>query len=137
MISNILIVTALLWLTLAVAVGFHAKGHNRSGIIWFSVIAITGIFGLAFYLLAITSANSDNSESESQTDKKIIVNFPLVVLGSVGGLLIGFGFVALLYYTLPSVTRPEPFYGLILLAGLVGAGGGPYAYSRVKRVLLD
>jgi Kef-type K+ transport system membrane component KefB len=134
--ESILALGIILWLGLGIAVGFHAKGHNRSGIVWFFVVAITGIIGVAIYLLAITSANSDESERDSQTDKKIIVNFPLVVGGSIAGLLIGFGFVVLLYYTIPSVTRPEPFYGLILIMGLIGAGGGPYAYSRAKGALL-
>lgn len=135
MIADFLIIIALLWLTLAVAVGFHAKGHNRSGIIWFCVVAITGIFGLAFYLLAITSADSERSDTNSETDEKIIRNTPLVVLGFFVGLGISFVFVILLFYTLPSVTRPEPFYGLMLLSGLVGAGSGPYAYSRLKNVV--
>lgn len=135
MISGILTVIALLWLTLAVAVGFHAKGHNRSGIIWFCVVAITGIFGLAFYLLAITSADSEESDTNSRTDKKIIRNAPIVLLGFFIGLFLSFVFVTLLIYILPSVTRPEPFYGLILLSGLVSAGSGPYAYSKVRDVV--
>lgn len=136
MFESIFALGIILWLGLGIAVGSHARGHNRSGIIWFFVVGITGIIGVAIYLLAITSANSDESERDSQTDKKIIVNFPLVVCGSIAGLLLGFGFVVFLYYTIPSVTRPEPFYGLILIMGLIGAGGGPYAYSRVKGVLL-
>lgn len=135
MISSILTVIILLWLTLAVAVGFHAKGHNRSGIIWFCVVTITGIFGLAFYLLAITSADPEESDTNPETDKKIIRNAPLVVLGFFAGLGISFAFVALLYYTLPIVTRPESFYGLMFLSGLVGAGSGPYLYSRVKNIV--
>ena len=122
----------LLWLTLAIATGFHAKGHNRSGIIIFCFVAITGIFGVAFYLLSITSANSVKSAHDSQTDKKIIMNIPLVVLGFVGGILIGMGVALVIDPILGPARRPEPYYGLILLLGFVGAGSGPYAYSRAK-----
>lgn len=52
---------ALLWLVLAVAVSFHAKGKDRSGLLWFVVVFIFGIFGVVFYLLAITSGSSDES----------------------------------------------------------------------------
>lgn len=55
---------ALLWFTLAVAVAFHAKGHDRSGLLWFGVVFVTGIFGVAFYLLAITNESSDDSTED-------------------------------------------------------------------------
>lgn len=132
MIGNVLIVTALLWLTLAVAVGFHAKGHNRSGIIWFSVVAITGIFGLAFYLLAITSANSEQSGEGSSFDDTVVSSAPSAVVGSAVGLLVGLvlsGFLILSYEGLDSLGEVS----LIPLLGLVfGLILGPLVESRFE-----
>lgn len=52
---------AMLWFALAVVVSFHARGKDRSGLLWFVVVFIFGIFGVVFYLLAITSGSSDES----------------------------------------------------------------------------
>lgn len=132
MFGQLFTVGIILWLSLAIAVGFHAKGHNRSGIIWFGVVAITGIFGLAFYLLAITSADSKNSDSDSQTDKKIIINAPIVVLGFFVGAGVSFGLLAISHLLFSYPRRPEPFYPVFIISGLIGAVGGLRASSVVK-----
>jgi hypothetical protein len=59
--SGFLAFIAFLWFVLAVAVAFHAKGHGRSALLWFVVVFVTGIFGVMFYLLAITRG-SDSTE---------------------------------------------------------------------------
>ena len=131
--SNLIFIFGvLLWFGLAYSVGYHARGHNRSGIVWFCVTAATGLFGVAFYLLAITSSESEQSKTSPQLDEKILKVLPLSIGGMVSGSVIGLGFVVLMYYTLPGVTRPEPFYWLIALSGLVGAGIGPKAYFKAK-----
>lgn len=58
MFEALLLLGAVLWFTLAVATGAHARGHGRSGILWFLAVAVTGVFGFAFYLLAITSSTA-------------------------------------------------------------------------------
>jgi len=59
--SGVFVFIAFLWFVLAIAVGFHAKGHDRSGLLWFVVVFVTGIFGVVFYLLAITSGSSNDT----------------------------------------------------------------------------
>ncbi|UPV72738.1 hypothetical protein M0R89_09270 [Halorussus limi] len=59
--SDFLAFVALLWFILAVAVAFHATGHDRSGLLWFVIVFLTGIFGVVFYLLAITSGSPNES----------------------------------------------------------------------------
>lgn len=82
---QLLAVISILWLSLAVSVGFHARGHDRSGILWFTVVAITGIFGIAFYLLAITSNTSSGSQSGKDYDKILVKSGPKVLFTSVIG----------------------------------------------------
>jgi uncharacterized protein YacL len=92
--SSILLLGVIVWLGLGVAVGSHAKGHNRSGIIWFFIVAITGIVGVAIYLLAITSASSEKHQNSSSFDSKvtnIISNHGFsAVVGAIIGMLVGF-----------------------------------------------
>jgi len=59
--SGVFVFIALLWFVLTIAVAFHAKGHDRSGLLWFIVVFDTSIFGVMFYLLAITSGSSNES----------------------------------------------------------------------------
>jgi hypothetical protein len=56
--SGVFVFIALLWFVLTIAVAFHVKGHDRSGLLWFIVVFDTGIFGVMFYLLAITSGST-------------------------------------------------------------------------------
>lgn len=77
----------LLWLFLGVAVGIHAQEHNRSGILWFLAIMITGIFGFMFYMLAITPTNTDEPIDAQSINHKIVTKGPvLIVSGIVGGI---------------------------------------------------
>lgn len=59
--SGVFAFIAFLSFVLAIAVGSHAKGHDRNGLLWFVVVFVTGIFGVMFYLLAITSGSSNDS----------------------------------------------------------------------------
>jgi len=130
MIGNLLIVTALLWLTLAVAVGFHAKGHNRSGIIWFSVVAVTGIFGLAFYLLAITSANSEQSGEGSSFDDTVVSSAPSAVVGSAVGLFVGLVLSGILIFSFEALDSLGEVSLIPLLSVLIGAAVAPFISSK-------
>ncbi|MFK5605311.1 hypothetical protein [Haloferax volcanii] len=128
MIGSILIVISLLWLTLAVAVGFHARGHNRSGIIWFIVILISGIFGFGFYLLAITTNKSNESNWGRELDRRIIRKGPKLVLTSVVGAVAVF-LVGYIWAELSVGFNPESesFVSLIMVLSFVGgAVGSPY-----------
>ncbi|MFC7202437.1 hypothetical protein ACFQJC_02850 [Haloferax namakaokahaiae] len=62
--NGLLVFIAMLWLVLAIAVAFHANGQGRSGLFWFIVVFILGIFGVVFYLLAITGGSSEESTGE-------------------------------------------------------------------------
>lgn len=128
MLELIFIFGILLWFTIAVAVGFHAKGHNRSGIIWFTVVGITGIFGFAFYLLAVTSNSSVESKSGGELDRKIITKGPKFALTSVIGAIAVF-FVGYVWAELSVGFNPEleSLVSLVMLLSLViGAISGPY-----------
>jgi hypothetical protein len=131
MIGNILIVIALLWLALAVGVGFHAKGHNRSGIIWFFVVAITGIIGIAIYLLAITSAGSEIPDDSSTFDDTVARNGPSAVVGSVEGLIIGLGLSGLLVLSYESLDSIVQVSLIPILGFIIGLILGPIAESRL------
>lgn len=89
MLELIFIFGILLWFTLAVAVGFHAKGHNRSGIIWFLAVGISGVFGIIFYLLAITSAGSEKPTDGTTFDDRFMDSIPGMIAGSVTGIFVG------------------------------------------------
>jgi len=148
MIHQLIIIIGLLWVILAVAVGSHARGHNRSGILWFSFVLVTGIFGLAFYLLAITS-NSAEPIAGRSLDDKIISKGPRYLIASIVGTL-GVGFLGFVFAAMTSnLTRPpfsepgpaisplDPLLRMVLwLALLSGAAGGFYvAHKRgIKRV---
>jgi hypothetical protein len=113
--------------------GLHARGHNRSGIIWFLVVAITGIFGFAFYLLAITSDHADEVERNgAEIDKKLGLIFPKYLLSSLGGavgavLIIRYGISSVVHITRSTATSQSPPAALFLLIiplffiGLIGA----------------
>jgi len=66
--SAFLTFVVFLWLVLAIAVAFHAKGQDRSGLVWFVVVLISGIFGVIIYLLAITSGGSSTQNIEHLPD---------------------------------------------------------------------
>jgi len=133
----IFIFGVVLWLVLAYSVGSHARGHNRSGVVWFCITAVTGLFGVAFYLLAITSSELDETKTDPKMDQKIIKLLPPSVVGLVIGFFIGHEIVFSLYSTFfPEVTKRGLYYWLIALFGLIGAAIGPKAYFKTKSRLV-
>ena len=134
--EQIFLFGVLLWFALAYSVGSHARGHHRSSILWFSITATTGLFGVAFYLLTITSEEKPEPGRGSQIDNRIKKYTLIVVIGTVIGLLTGFLIVFGAYSTLPGIRRPEPYYWVILYLGLIGAGIGPITYYNKKHGLI-
>lgn len=100
----------LLWVILAIAVGFHSRGRGRSGIIWFIAVLITGVFGLAFYLLAITSNRPAEAKSGSELDSKLLEYGPKIILapaiGAASMFFVVFGWADLI------IARNPPRHGL-------------------------
>jgi drug/metabolite transporter (DMT)-like permease len=103
---------------------------------WFSITTLTGLFGVAFYLLAITSEEKPEPGRGSQIDNRIKKYTPMVVAGAAIGLLTGFIIVFGAYSTLPGIRRPEPYYWVILYLGLIGAGVAPVTYFNKKHRLV-
>lgn len=118
----------LLWLTLAVAVGFHANGHDRNPIVWFLIVGIFGIFGLAFYLLAITSAGSDGAGKGTPLDYVKVDN---IIAGSIWGVVAGLiisGMLIFLFGELNAI-GDVAIVPILTLFLFVGGAIGPYLYS--------
>jgi len=133
---------AITWVVLAIAVGFHAKGHNRSGIIWFVATIITGIFGLGFYLLAITSNSPTNGQNEGQrrgqsTDAIIIKSIPLVVIGIIGGLVVGVIAMGMMNEISTKIlsgnTTVDDFFPILALSVVTGSVLGPYLWNKQQK----
>lgn len=61
--SAIVVLVGILWFSLAAATYYHAKGHGKMGYGWGAAVALTGVFGLCFYLLSITSASETSDQS--------------------------------------------------------------------------
>lgn len=142
MIGTVLGISVILWLVLAVSVGLHAKGHDRSGIVWFCIVVVTGIFGFAFYLLAITSQNQTERDSENDIDQAIVRHAPRllisVTIGAFGTLVISAGYFSILTSLVDqSTARGHPPNTLqsvgelaVLLSTIAGIFGGPYTFYR-------
>jgi len=69
-IESLIVIALLLWVFLAIFVAGHAKGHNRSGVFWFLMTLVTGIFGIVIYLLIITSETDNQVEDKSEFDDR-------------------------------------------------------------------
>jgi hypothetical protein len=130
MIYDILPVIALLWLTFAATVGFHAKGHNRSGIVWFCIVAITGIIGLAIYLLAITSANSELPDDNRTFDDTVVAILPSATVGSICGLIVGLVLSGLLILLAEDLDSLREMSLLPILGFITGLVSGPIINSK-------
>lgn len=149
MFEALLLFGIVLWLTLAVATGVHARGHGRSGILWFLAVAVTGIFGLAFYLLAITSSTSPDTEGGgSDVDQTLVTTVPKYV-GSiaVGGLSAGVVAYVWLEFSISVTRSPETFdspissiapvvFVLFVIAGLAGGAYITYTFGMRKLTYL-
>ena len=145
MFEALLLFGVVLWLTLAVATGVHARGHGRSGILWFLAVTVTGIFGLAFYLLAITSSTAADAEGGgSGVPEALVTTIPKYAGGIAAGALAAglVGYVWLVFSI--SVTRsPESFDSpissvapvvlvLFLIVGLTSGAYVTYAFGLRK-----
>lgn len=129
--SQLLLLTLLIWTALAVAVGFHANGHNRSTLFWSGLTLITGILGVIIYLLFITSRGTESPEEGIKTSTEFGYLFSAVG-GAIAAILVAQTFVhSLRVLTLPPVTNLgrrvsplEPLFpliiGVIAVSGLVG-----------------
>lgn len=141
-IGTVLGISVILWLVLAVSVGLHAKGHNRSGIVWFCIVAVTGIFGVAFYLLAITSRSQTERNDENDIDQAIIHYVPRLLIpatiGAFGTFAISAGYFSILTSLVgqptvqghPANTLQSVGELVVLLSTVVGIFGGPYVLYR-------
>jgi hypothetical protein len=98
-----LVTIAIAWLILAYQVGKNARHHGRSGIIWFCIVAVTGIFGVAIYMLKINGPSQEKvekrneSEEGQSTDSAILKTIPSILVGGIGGGVIAFIFLFILY----------------------------------------
>lgn len=138
MFGAVLAIVVLLWVTLAVAVAFHARGHDRSGIIWFCIVAVTGVFGLAFYLLAVTSRNAPAETNGRELDSAIAYHVPRTLLTATVG-VVSVTLVLVATFTVVdavSATRggAASLSGfaeqLAILGALAGLLGGPAVFYR-------
>ena len=143
--SQLLLLTLLIWTALAVAVGFHANGHNRSTLFWSGLTLITGILGVVIYLLFITSRGTESPEEGIKTSTEFGYLFSAVG-GTIAAILVAQTFVqSLRVLTLPPITNLgrrvsplEPLFpvitGIISLGGLI-AGIILYQQGRTSRFM--
>jgi len=129
-VSQLLLLTLLIWTALAVAVGFHANGHNRSTLFWSGLTLITGILGVIIYLLFITSRGTESPENGINTSTEFGYLFAAVG-GTIASIVVAQAFVqSVRVLTLPPVTnlgrRVSPLeplfpliFGITALSGLV------------------
>ncbi|MDB2242109.1 hypothetical protein [Halorubrum ezzemoulense] len=136
--SQLLLLTFLIWTVLAVVVGFHANGHNRSTLFWSGLTLITGIFGVIIYLLFITSKGTERPEEGIETSTEFAYLF-VAVGGAIAAILVAQVMVqSLRVLTLPPVTNLgrrvsplEPLFPLIIgSAALGGLIGGVMLYQQ-------
>ena len=64
----LLLVVALFWITVAVAVGIHASSRGRSGFVWGLVTFLLGIVGVVVYLLALLITDDPPHEEDGDDD---------------------------------------------------------------------
>ena len=57
--SGHLVLLAVVWMVLAVVVGFHASNRGRSGFLWGTFTFFAGIFGVVVYLLVVLNEFDD------------------------------------------------------------------------------
>jgi hypothetical protein len=57
---GILIVIGTIWLILAIYTGLHAERNGKNGFLWFTLIFATGIFGLVYYSIKLSTPNSND-----------------------------------------------------------------------------
>ena len=137
-VSQILFLIVLLWVCLAISIGFHANGHNRSTLFWSGLTLITGVFGVMIYLLFITSHGTEDPENGVKTSREFGY-----VFAAVGGAVIAFVSARVLIQglsvmTLPPITdlgsRTSPlasmFIPLTLLTVISGIVAGILLYHR-------
>lgn len=60
-------VVAFLWVVAGVAVGVHAMDHDRSPFLWGILTLLTGLVGLAAYIVVIGTKYDDPNRDESVT----------------------------------------------------------------------
>ena len=66
--SGLIALIITVWLVLATAVAFHANEHDKSALLWFVIVLVTGLLGVLFYLLAIISGSSNEFTEGEPTD---------------------------------------------------------------------
>ncbi len=134
--STLLLLGALLWVGLAIAVGFHANGHNRSTLFWSVLTLVFGIFGVMVYLLFITSKGTKTPETGIDTSTEFAYVFTAVG-GAVAAAVPAYAFTAgVRILTLPPITAPgyrtsplDPIFPfLITIATLGGLVAGPLLF---------
>lgn len=103
---DIISIIAVAWIFLATAVAVHAYGHNRRSVLWFTVTAITGIFGIVVYLLVITSAGSREPEDGVSPSEELSY-----ILAGAGGMFAALIAARVFTAALRILTRP-PSYAL-------------------------
>lgn len=59
------LIAAMLWLLVAVAVSVHAMDRGRSGFFWGILTVITGIFGVVIYLVVMGNELDDPDRGEN------------------------------------------------------------------------
>jgi len=137
-VSQILFLLFLLWVGLAISVGFHANGHNRSTLFWSGLTLITGVLGIIIYLLFITSRGTEDPEDGMKTSREFGYVFAAVG-GAVLALVSVRAFIqGLNVMTLPPITdlgrRISPlaptFPLLTLMAIIGGLVAGVLLYHR-------
>jgi hypothetical protein len=128
MFEPFLLFGVLLWISLAVAVGFHASGHDRNGFLWFLIVGIIGIFGLSFYILAITSADSNDTEGNPVD----FIRIDNIVAGSVWGFLSGVILSGILILLIDGLNSAEEVALIPVFGLLIGAAVGPHFFSKLS-----
>lgn len=135
---QLLLIIFLLWVVLAISVGFHANGHNRSTLFWSALTLITGIFGVIIYLLFITSRGTKDPEEGIETSKEF--GYLLTAVGGAGVAFVSAQtfVLGISVMTLPPITnlgsRVSPlastfplFTSMVTIGGLIG---GVLLYHR-------